>query len=401
MLNIDEFFRKSNYNNLRILLTICGVWPFQALSKRCAMYVGFTLLFVSVMIFELLCLLKVWPDFFEVFDCLSMLFYSITSTFKLIYTVYKLPKIKMLLVKIQEHWCSPKMDQETKILRSYLLFTRNFSYIYAGIIVGHAVIFALTPLVTKFLYDKSVGTIETSNQTQDAQPTYRINYMLDLQMRYIPLLIQCSICEVYFTILLTAFNTLYLACVQHCCGLFAALRYRLERAFESEDNGDDLVMTFTRDKCYSNIVYSIRRHAEAIQFATAIESLYRLPFFIHLIINGSLISIVGFQVMTNKENINRLLPYVSYLNALLFNTFFENWQGQKIIDCNEKVHESAYKLQWYRMPIVSQKLLIMIMMRSNKPLTITAGKFIVLSYVTFNAVMRTAFSYFTLLRSVQ
>lgn len=49
--------------------------------------------------------------------------------------------------------------------------------------------------------------------------------------------------------------------------------------------------------------------------------------------------------MTNKENINRLLPYASYLNALMLNTFFENWQGQKIIDCNEKVHESVYV--WY------------------------------------------------------
>ncbi|XP_029673294.1 odorant receptor Or2-like [Formica exsecta] len=401
MRNVNEFFRESNYNNLRILLTICGVWPFQAFAKRCAMYVAFTVLFVSVMIFELVCLFKVWPDFFEVFDCLSMLFFSITSTFKLIYTVYKLPKMKTLLLKIQEHWCSLKTDQEIKILRSYLLFARNLSYIYAGTIVGHAVIFALTPLITRLFYEKSVGTIDASNQTQETQPTYRINYVLDLQMRYIPLLIQCSICEVYYTILLTAFNVFYLACVQHCCGLFAALRYRLERAFESEDNGDDLVTTFTQNKSYSNIVYSVRKHAEAIQFAIAIESLYRLPFFIHMIVNGSLLSIVGFQLMTNKENISRLLPYASYLNALMLNTFFENWQGQKIIDCNEKVHESAYKLQWYRMPVVSQKLLIMIMMRSKKPLTITAGKFIVLSYVTFNAIMRTAFSYFTLLRSVQ
>ena len=52
MRNVDDFFRESKYNNLRILLTICGVSPFQALSKRCAMYVGFTLLFISVMIFE-------------------------------------------------------------------------------------------------------------------------------------------------------------------------------------------------------------------------------------------------------------------------------------------------------------------------------------------------------------
>ncbi|GAB1867892.1 Odorant receptor [Camponotus japonicus] len=344
MCNVNDFFCESNYNNLRILLTICGVWPFQKLRNRCAMYIGFTFLFVSVMIFELLCLFKVWPDFFEVFDCLSMLFYSITSTFKLIYTVYKLPKIKMLLMKIQEHWCSPKTDQETKILRSYLLFARKFSYIYAGTIVGHAVIFALTPLITRFFYETSIGTIDASNQTQEAQSTYRINYMLDLQMRYIPLLIQCSICEVYYTILLTAFNVLYLACVQHCCGLFAALKYRLERAFEFEDNDIDnnLITAFARNKCYSNIVYSVRRHTEAIEFATAIESLYRLPFFIHMVINGSLLSIVGFQLMTNKENINRLLPYASYLNALMLNTFFENWQGQKIIDCNEKVHESAY-----------------------------------------------------------
>ncbi|KAL6441734.1 hypothetical protein ACFW04_003673 [Cataglyphis niger] len=225
--------------------------------------------------------------------------------------------------------------------------------------------------------------------------------MLDLQMRYIPLLIQCSICEVYYTITLTVLNIFYLACVQHCCGLFAALRYRLERALESEDNSDDLVTTFMRNKSYSNIAYSVRRHAEAIQFAIAIESLYRLPFFIDMTVYGSLLSIVGFQLMTHKENITRLLPYASYLDALMVNMFFENWQGQKIIDCNEKVHESAYKLQWYRMPVMSQKLLIMIMIRSKKPLTITAGKFLVLSYVSFNAIMRTAFSYFTLLRSVQ
>lgn len=52
MCNVNDFFCQSNYNNLRILLTICGVWPFQELRKRCAMYIGFTFLFVSVMIFE-------------------------------------------------------------------------------------------------------------------------------------------------------------------------------------------------------------------------------------------------------------------------------------------------------------------------------------------------------------
>lgn len=52
MRNVDQFFRKSCYSNIRILLIACGAWPFQALSKRYAMYVGFTLLFGSGISFE-------------------------------------------------------------------------------------------------------------------------------------------------------------------------------------------------------------------------------------------------------------------------------------------------------------------------------------------------------------
>jgi len=38
------------------------------------------------------------------------------------------------------------------------------------------------------------------------------------------------------------------------------------------------------------------------------------------------------------------------------------------------------------MPIAARKLLIMIMMRSEKPSELTMGKIVVLSYFTFNTV---------------
>ncbi|KAL6268724.1 hypothetical protein P5V15_001852 [Pogonomyrmex californicus] len=398
MHNVDEFFRESCYSNLRILLIVCGIWPFQASNIRYAMYAVFAALFGFTIAFESMCTIEVWPDFFETFDCLTMLFYALSSTIKLIYTVYKLPKIKMLLVKIHEHWCSSKADKEAKILHSNELVARKFGFIYAGGLGVYTMIYVFTPLVIMFLYNAEDASNKTQNsETRDS--TRHINYMIDLQMQYIPLYIQGSMCEIYFTIIIVAINILYLASVQHCCGLFAALCYHLENAFEFED--DDDIMTSTQNKWYLHITYGIRRHAEAIQFSRAIESLYRLPFFLHMTINVTLLSIVGFQVMAYPENISRMLPYGSYLSGLVFNTFFENWQGQKMIDCNEKVYNSAYKLEWYKMPIASQKLLIMIMLRSNKPLTITAGKVLVLSYVTFNAAMRTGFSYLMLLRSMQ
>ncbi|XP_028045659.2 odorant receptor 67a [Monomorium pharaonis] len=382
MQNIDEFFRQSYYNNLRILLTVCGIWPFQGLRKRYAMYVGSSVLFGFTIILQTLCMIKVWPDFFEVFDCLTMLFYTLTSTIKLIYSVYKLPKIKMLLVNIREHWCSPKSNGEAKILRSHVLFARKFGYIYSGGLFIYVIIYAFTPLVVKFYYKKN-----TLNKTQDTEVNSdpHISYLLDLQMQHTPLFIQGASAEICLTVLLFSFNVLYLVCVQHCCGLFEALKYHLENGFEFRKNDDDIMTTSMQNKCYSNIAYGVRRHTEAVQFAMAIESLYRLPFFMHMTINVSLLSIVGAQVINDTENIGRLMPYGTYLSGLVLNTFFENWQGQKILDCNEKVYNAAYNLEWYKMPIMSQKLLIMIMMRSKKPVTITAGKVLVLSYVTFNS----------------
>ncbi|XP_011057947.1 PREDICTED: uncharacterized protein LOC105148130 [Acromyrmex echinatior] len=95
------------------------------------------------------------------------------------------------------------------------------------------------------------------------------------------------------------------------------------------------------------------------------------------------------SVITSTEDVNHLLKHTSYLSALLLNTFVENWQGQKIIDSSEKVYESAYNAEWYKMPIAQRKLFIMIMMKSRKSLKITAGNFVNLSYVNFNAVSKT------------
>jgi hypothetical protein len=45
-----------------------------------------------------------------------------------------------------------------------------------------------------------------------------------------------------------------------------------------------------------------------------------------------------------EVSVNTVVRTTAYLNAVLFNVFFENWQGQKIIDSSERVLNSAYVL---------------------------------------------------------
>ncbi|KYM86179.1 Putative odorant receptor 67a [Atta colombica] len=284
---------------------------------------------------------------------------------------------------MQEYCLSPKSDEETKIQNLHAQHGRKLGYAYTGFLLSHSVLYLLATLLSRVLYVKSEETDETSNNVQRGLP-FRINSMIDLDTYYVPIFIHCSICEFMYMFLLTVIDVLYLTMVEYCCGLFAALRYRLETALVFEN--ERLTVIFTEDKSYVNIVYSIRRHTEVLQFIAIVESIYSLPLFIQIALTVLLLSLLGYQIVNNMENVSGDINNYVYLNGLLLNVLFENWQGQKIIDSSEKVFKSAYNTKWYNMPVAARKLLIMIMMRSEKPSTLKLGKVIVLSYVTFNAV---------------
>ncbi|RLU24769.1 hypothetical protein DMN91_002859 [Ooceraea biroi] len=398
--NIDKFFQQSHYNIIRTLLSVAGIWPYQTMSQRCVIYLAVLLVLGTGLIFEVLGMIEVWPDSLEVVDCLPLLVLAIVALFKLVCAMYTLPKIKILLRKMQEYWYSPKSDEETTILHSYALYGRNVGYVYFGMVLTHCTIFMLITFLSKFISVESTGNNSSSNtqSTQRGLP-YHVNYMVDVETYYVPIFIHSLVCDVYYSVLHGVFDVFYLTLVQHCCGLFAAIRCRLESA--SEYGNDVSTPISRRDKMFSNIVYSIRRHAEAIQFASATESLHRAPLFVHLGTNTVVLSILGFQAIVNTADINHVLKHITFLDVLLFNMFFENWQGQNMMDSSEEVHQSAYNMKWYDMPTNQRKLLVIIMMRSRRASIITAGKIIIMSYVSFSAVVRAASSYFMLLRSMQ
>ncbi|XP_011878577.1 PREDICTED: odorant receptor 4-like isoform X2 [Vollenhovia emeryi] len=320
----------------------------------------------SGFIFEMLGVIEVRHDSFEVIDAVPLFSFAIVTISKTFCVIYTLPKIKVLLIKMQEYCLSPKSDEETKIQNSHAQYGRKLGYAYTGFLLGHSVLYQFSTLLTRFLYTKSKEADGLSNNVQIGLP-HRVNYMVDIDTYYIPIFIHSAICDFSYTVLLVVFDVLYLTLVEYCCGLYAALRYRLETALVFENDRTTLVAT--KDKSYANIAYSIRRHTETMQFVASIESLYSLPLLIHIGLTVLILSVLGYQ-------------------------------GQKIIDSSEKVFESAYNSEWYSMPVASRKLLIMMMMRSERPSILRMGKFVVLSYVTFNTVLRTSSSYFMLLRSL-
>ncbi|XP_032686500.1 uncharacterized protein LOC116851310 [Odontomachus brunneus] len=177
---------------------------------------------------EVLGIIEVWPNSFEVLDCIPVLLYGVIPMIKAICLVYTLPKlqIKILLTKIKDHWIAPKLDEETKILRSYAIYGENFGHLYTYFYLGHSVLFLSVTLLSKFLSVQSSEESDALNEVQGAQKgmPYRVNYIVDLNTYYVPIFLHTATCEVYYLLLIVCQDVLYMTLVQHCCGLLAALR---------------------------------------------------------------------------------------------------------------------------------------------------------------------------------
>ncbi|XP_018308842.1 odorant receptor 49b [Mycetomoellerius zeteki] len=163
-----------------------------------------------------------------------------------------------------------------------------------------------------------------------------------------------------YTVLVAVSDVLYLIVIEHSCGLFVALRY-------------------------NNEWYSMPIIARKLLIMIMMRS--EKPLGLRMGITYVIVILYATTVFVTK--ISHVLLAVS---DVLYLIVIEHSCGLFVA--------LRYNTEWYSMPIAARKLLIMIMMRSEKPLGLRMGKIVVLSYITFNTVLRTSSSYFMLLRSL-
>ncbi|PSN55029.1 Odorant receptor Or2 [Blattella germanica] len=62
------------------------------------------------------------------------------------------------------------------------------------------------------------------------------------------------------------------------------------------------------------------------------------------------------------------------------------------------IGETAYAISWYQQTTVFQRQIMMIIMRAQRPVEMSAGLFGKMSLELFSKIMNTAYSYFTLMK---
>ncbi|XP_046598492.1 odorant receptor 49b-like [Neodiprion lecontei] len=138
-------------------------------------------------------------------------------------------------------------------------------------------------------------------------------------------------------------------------------------------------------------------HKIILKICMHIERLTKIIFLTQLIGSTYILSAVGFKLTGNDQD---KFKYSSQIVIGVVQLLICNWPPHDLMTESEAIADAAYFVPWYQWPSDLQKSIQIVILRAQKPVRLTAGKFMYLSLETFASMVSSAVSFFTVLRSL-
>ncbi|XP_018053003.1 PREDICTED: uncharacterized protein LOC108690299, partial [Atta colombica] len=191
----------------------------------------------------------------------------------------------------------------------------------------------------------------------------------------IPLLERYAVCG----IIVIATDTIYFALLQHTCGTLAILSYHLaaydksKKCFNPTSKGNTDV---------DNMVHCIQLQIRIERLIYLIETTFAICLSADVGL-GVLLQCSGCVRIVTCTELARNGPLV-IIQSLRF--FFTSWLGQQIIDHSSQISVAAYNGIWYQMSLEAKKMLLLLIMKCQKPYHITAAKLYAICLESYSSV---------------
>ncbi|XP_017889358.1 odorant receptor 49b-like isoform X2 [Ceratina calcarata] len=299
---------------------------------------------------------------------------------------------RKMLDAYETFWLGLKL-REREIVRSYSDKSRVLTRWYMIICVFTIFFYVFFALFGRFIFDEPPsGNVNETSRYQRQLP-----YAFFLDVEETPWYeIMCAVQ------VLTIFNV-GMVCVGVdmfgplvilvACGYLDTVRSRIENLHEIE--GSSSRESGSRVK--KDLRACLIRHGTLLDLCEDIERITNVMFFTQLFGSTYNISLVGFKLVEDNPD---KFKYVTQLAISVIQLFLCNWPPDVLLAKSEAIGRAAYSTPWYRYPGQLLRPTCILMIRGQRPVRLTAGKFVGLSLETFASMISTAASFFTMVRNI-
>ncbi|XP_071644125.1 odorant receptor 22c-like isoform X1 [Temnothorax longispinosus] len=147
----------------------------------------------------------------------------------------------------------------------------------------------------------------------------------------------------------------------------------------------------------------IEKHNKVYAFSENIETLFSFIALMQVIWNTLVICCLGFIIIISVHNETDVFVFVkatlAYF-AVIIEAFIICFAGEYLSLKSKSIADAAYESLWYNMPPNQCKIISFMIMRSQRRLSITAGKMMDMSFEALTNIMKTSVSYVSVLHAM-
>nr|XP_026496755.1 odorant receptor 19a-like [Vanessa tameamea] len=147
----------------------------------------------------------------------------------------------------------------------------------------------------------------------------------------------------------------------------------------------------------------VRQHQMLIGCVQNFATTYSYGFMTQLLSSMAAICVVMVQVSQDASSLKsiRLVTSLAFFVAMIIQLALQCFTGNELTHQAGRVAEAVMQCKWERMPPRLRRLLLMTMMRAQRPLHLTAAGFTNMDNDCFLAIMKAAYSYYAVLSQRQ
>ncbi|CAK1582539.1 unnamed protein product [Parnassius mnemosyne] len=143
----------------------------------------------------------------------------------------------------------------------------------------------------------------------------------------------------------------------------------------------------------------ICRHQKLIELAALLNDVFNIMIFVNLLFITIIACFFGFATTVARGIVEMINNLVAVL-ALLLPTYLLCYYGELLRNESLRIADSAYTNLWYKGDVYYQKMINIIIIRSQRPCCLTSLKHVPVTLNSFTKVLSTTWSYFSVATSI-
>ncbi|XP_033206024.2 odorant receptor 4-like [Bombus vancouverensis nearcticus] len=183
-------------------------------------------------------------------------------------------------------------------------------------------------------------------------------------------------------------DSLFFGIIFHLCGQVEILRLEFNR------------LNNENEKAMEHFISLTKRHIYLLKLAKMLSETISSILIVQLFTSCILICTSGLQFIIALSVGNIVMTIKSFIvsSTLLLQLFAYSYVGEYLKRQMEGVGNSVYFCSWYDIPKCVAKDIIYVIMRTQDPVFLKAGKFFVVNMETYMSIIKTSMSYLSVLR---